>query len=211
MWHEGPCLNVSPMTKRHIITSVLALTGATVFAVPGAVRADNVTPPAVPANLTVEAGHKPFMEGHATGTQNYECRASGGVYAWAFTGPIASVEARHGTIEHLLSGNPDEAGTARATWHSTRDGSAVWAKPIQPSDDPAFVEAGAVPWLLLEVVGRTDGPDGGDRLSQATYIHRVNTSGGRAPAGGCDASTAGAVQAVPYTADYIFYKDASND
>jgi hypothetical protein len=211
MWRAGGCLNVSPMTKRHIITSILVLTGATVFAVPGAARADNVTPPAVPANLTVEAGHRPFMEGRAIGTQNYECRASGGVYAWAFTGPIATVDASHGTIEHLLSGNPDEGGTARATWHSTRDGSTVWAKSIQPSDDPAFVESGAIPWLLLEVVGQTGGLDGGDRLSQATYIHRVNTSGGRAPASDCNASTAGATQAVPYTADYIFYKDASLD
>jgi hypothetical protein len=39
----------------------------------------------------------------------------------------------------------------------------------------------------------------------------VNTSGGRAPVTGCDASTVGATQAVPYTADYIFYKDSTTD
>jgi hypothetical protein len=39
----------------------------------------------------------------------------------------------------------------------------------------------------------------------------VNTSGGNAPVGGCDASTAGTTQAVPYTADYVFYKDATID
>ena len=75
----------------------------------------------------------------------------------------------------------------------------------------AFVESGAIPWLLLEVVGDADGFDGGDRLSQASYIHRVNTTGGKAPSSGCDASTAGTTQAVPYTADYIFYKDANVD
>lgn len=199
------------MTTRHIISSILALTGAAVFAVPGAARADVITPPAVPGNLTVQAGHRPFAEGHATGTQNYQCRESSGAYAWAFTGPTATVATSHGTLEHMLSANPDEGGTARPTWHSTRDGSTVWARSIQPSEDPAFVEAGAIPWLLLQVVGRAGGADGGDRLSQTTYIHRVNTSGGRAPATGCDASTVGATQAVPYTADYIFYKDATID
>ena len=199
------------MNKRHIITSLLALAGTTVLAVPGAARADTVTPPPVPHVLRVPAGHKPFTEGHATGTQNYECRASGDVYAWTFTAPIASLQTRHGTVEHLLSANPHESGMARATWHSTRDGSTVWARAIQPSDDPAFVRPNAIPWLLLEVVGSAGGADGGDRLSQASYIHRVNTIGGRAPATGCDASTVGATQAVAYAADYIFYKDASND
>jgi hypothetical protein len=204
------CLNVSPMTKRRIFSSILALTGATVLAVPGAARADNVTPPAVPGILTVPAGHKPFAEGHATGTQNYQCRQDGGQYTWAFTGPLATIQASHGSIQHFLSSNPDEGGAARATWQAG-DGSTVWAKKVQESSDAAFVEPGAIPWFLLEVVGEADGFDGGDRLSQASYIHRVNTSGGKAPTSGCDASTTGTTQAVAYAADYVFYKDATID
>ena len=210
MWRDAACLNVSPMTKRRIISSILALTGATVLAVPGAARADTITPPAVPGILTVPAGHKPFAEGHATGTQNYQCRQDAGQYTWAFTGPAATLQTNHGPIQHFLSANPDEGGTARATWQGS-DGSTVWAKKVQESSDAAFVEAGAIPWFLLQVVGHADGFDGGDRLSQASYIQRVHTTGGRAPASGCDASTVGATQAVAYTADYVFYKNATVD
>jgi hypothetical protein len=34
----------------------------------------------------------------------------------------------------------------------------------------------------------------------------VNTTGGLAPASGCDATTVGAASNVAYTADYYFYK-----
>ena len=41
-----------------------------------------------------------------------------------------------------------------------------------------------------------------------TFIHRVNTVGGKAPA---QAGTfVGQVAAVPYTADYFFYREANN-
>ena len=44
-------------------------------------------------------------------------------------------------------------------------------------------------------------------LSNTTYIQRVNTTGGMAPATGCSqAGNVGALTMVPYTADYFFYK-----
>ena len=43
-----------------------------------------------------------------------------------------------------------------------------------------------------------------------TYIHRVNTSGGVAPATGCSKlRDLGKKAFVPYTADYYFYMDAA--
>ena len=189
---------------RAILTSGLLALGVAMVA-PAAAHADSVTPPAVPGILTVPAGHKPFAEGYATGTQNYQCRLEAGQYTWAFTGPVATLQTNHGAIQHFLSANPDEGGTARATWQAA-DGSTIWAKKAQESP-----VSGAIPWLLLTVVGDAGGSDGGDRLSQASYIHRVNTTGGQAPTSGCDAMTVGATQNVPYTADYVFYKDASQD
>ena len=50
----------------------------------------------------------------------------------------------------------------RATWQDSRDTSAVWAKAIQTSSDPNFVKPGAIPWLLLEVVGLEHGPTWGE-------------------------------------------------
>ena len=130
MYRDDACLNVSLMIKRHIISSIVALAGATILGGPGVARADNVTPPAVPGNLAVQAGHKPFAEGHATGTQNYQCREDGGRYTWVFTGPVATLQTSHGPIQHFLSSNPDEGGTARATWQAG-DGSTAWAKKVQ--------------------------------------------------------------------------------
>jgi hypothetical protein len=39
-----------------------------------------------------------------------------------------------------------------------------------------------------------------------TYIQRLNTNGGAAPADACNASTTGAKNAVRYTAEYVFYE-----
>jgi hypothetical protein len=75
--------------------------------------------------------------------------------------------------------------------------------PIAASSDAAFVKPGALPWLLVKVVGAQEGPTGGDKLSETTFIHRLNTVGGVAPSTGC---TFGAMALVPYTAEYFFYK-----
>jgi Protein of unknown function (DUF3455) len=66
---------------------------------------------------------------------------------------------------------------------------------------------GNIPWLLLQAAATTPGPDG-DRLSNTTWIQRLNTSGGVAPAGTC---TPGETIPVPYSADYFFWRAASGD
>ena len=62
--------------------------------------------------------------------------------------------------------------------------------------------AGTIDWLRLAVVTATGGDDG-DRLAHTTYIQRINTTGGVAPAGPC---ADGARAEIPYTADYVFFK-----
>jgi hypothetical protein len=157
----------------------------------------------VPANLEVPEGNRAYLMDHAVGTQNYICL--GADMPWTFIGPQATLfndEAKQ-SITHFLSINPAD-GQARATWQHSRDTSAVWARAIASSTDPAYVAPGAIPWLLLSVAGSQEGPTGGDKLSQTTFIQRVNTVGGSAPAGGCPA--AGARAFVPYETDYVFYK-----
>jgi hypothetical protein len=46
----------------------------------------------------------------------------------------------------------------------------VWAAAIQTSTDPLFVAPGAIPWLLLQVLGSQEGPAGGDKLTPTLYI-----------------------------------------
>jgi Protein of unknown function (DUF3455) len=83
--------------------------------------------------------------------------------------------------------------------------------PIASSADPAVVAPGAIPWLLLQVVGAKDGPTGGHKLTPTKFIQRLTTSGGVAPATGCTLSTdVGKRAFVPYSADYLFYKDKAD-
>lgn len=177
-----------------------------------AFAADRVIPPPVPANLQVPDGNRAFLLGRAYGTQNYICLPSGSGVTWTFFGPQATLfnDASEQLITHFLSPNPDENGTPRATWQHSRDSSVVWAVAIASSSDPSFVEPGAIPWLLLRVVGAEHGPTWGDRLTPTTFIQRVNTSGGAAPGAGCAvAADVGKRAFVPYTTDYIFYRSRS--
>ena len=204
---------------------VLAGFAAMAFTVPsaGPAYADTSTPP-VPDNIKVPAGNKLFLVGHAVGTQNYVCvSTSTGIRYVLFT-PEATLfdEAGEQLSTHYFGPNPDEANTdprvisahtIRAAWQDSRDSSTVWGqvKPGHSSNDPAFVEPGAIPWLLVTIIGRQDGPTGGDRLSATTFIQRLNTSGGLAPSTGCTSpEDIGKTAFVPYTTDYYFYKSTGS-
>lgn len=171
--------------------------------------AQTVVPPAVPANLEAPAGSSPYLIAHAEGTQNYICLLSQSGFAWTFLGPQATLfdGGNRQVMTHYLSANPVESGAARATWQHSSDSSAVWAAAIANSSDPAFVAAGSIPWLLLRVVGDQAGPAAGAALGGTTYIQRVNTLGGLAPAAGCkSAQDVGKKALVAYTTDYVFYR-----
>jgi len=191
-----------------------------VFALPsrlamGQMGLAEVQAPMVPSNLQVPAGNTTYLKTHAIGTQNYVCLPGASGPVWKFLGPQATLfvtfpwiqgEATWQAATHFLSSNPSEGGTARPTWQSSLDTSAVWGKAIADSADPKFVAPGAIPWLLVEVAGARRGPMGGSALTQTTFIQRVNTSGGVAPSAGCDASAYGKIALVPYTTDYYFYQ-----
>lgn len=171
--------------------------------------AERLTPPPVPANLAVPSGYRLFSIVHATGTQNYICLPVSTGVAWSFLGPQATLFDARGeqVMTHVLSGNPAESQTPRATWQHSRDTSAVWAMPIASYNEADFVEPGAIPWLLLRVVGSQYGPGWGDRLVRTAFIQRVNTSGGVAPAEGCTTTgDIGRRVLVPYSTDYAFYR-----
>jgi hypothetical protein len=185
---------------------MLALAGAVLAVLPAAVDAKRIARPAVPGDLEPPAGHEPYLVGHAVGTQNYVCLVSpSGAQTWAPFGPQATLFDDRGVqiATHFASINPEEVETSRPTWQHSKDTSTVWAKPIFPLSDPEWVEAGAVPWLLLEVKGKQVGLHGGDRLAGTTYIQRVRTSGGIAPTRSCNE---GDKAFVTYTTDYYFYR-----
>jgi hypothetical protein len=155
-------------------------------------------PPSVPLAIQVPAGNEPFLLGHATGTQNYTCQPSPDGYAWTFVAPSARL------VDD--DGKPILGHFAGPTWQA-KDGSTVKGVRV----DGAMVSTEAIDWLLLRAAAAMPGPDGGDRLVATTYIQRINTTGGLAPATGCDASTVGAAAEVPYTADYYLYERAPSE
>jgi hypothetical protein len=205
------------MISKRILTLVLAVGAGAIT--PSAVAAQSAgrnrtRVPPVPVEIQVPAGHAAYASGFAVGTQNYICATTAsGTLDWTFIGPQATLFiTAHGEpvqqrMTHYLSQNPFEVEKFRATWQHSVDSSRVWGVAVASSEDPAFVEPGAIPWLLLDVVGGDEGPTGGRTLSQASLIHRLNTSGGRKPIGGCtSASHIGTFRFVPYSAEYYFYR-----
>lgn len=184
---------------------------------------DSVTPPPVPARVRVPEGNEAFLVGHAVGTQNYVCvpctqgtaGCPNGVAFNLFTPQATLFDDQGGQIiNHFNSPNlnPKENGIIRATWQHSHDTSTVWARAVGVADsstDPDFVRSDSIAWLLLNVkdIGTQEGPTGGDKLIKTTFIQRLNTIGGLAPATGCAATAdIGNRRFVPYTADYFFYK-----
>lgn len=189
----APCGRLARALAGSVAVAALAVTTL----LPGVAFAAKLSPPSVPANIQVPAGNKPFLLGHATGTQNYTCQLTSSGYAWTLVGPVATLVDDKGKqlVTHY----------AGPTWQ-TKDGSKVVAARV----DGVTVSPTAIPWLLLRATSTMPGPDG-DRLTHTTYIQRVNTTGGLAPTSGCDQSTLGAARNVEYTADYYFYEAVGSE
>jgi Protein of unknown function (DUF3455) len=142
-------------------------------------------PPVVPGAIQVPAGNKVFLVGHAVGVQIYSCNGT----VWGFVAPRANLYDDHGKLIITHFGGP--------TWQ-TKDGSTV----VGQAEAMITVDRTAIPWVRLSAASTTPG-----RLGNTTYIQRIATTGGLAPpAAECNATTAGTVAEVPYTADYYFWK-----
>ena len=207
--------NTGHLIARRIgfIARLGALGTVFVVALPQVGHAQNVTPPAVPDRLQVEEGNEAFLIGHAFGSQDYVCAASGSGVAFVLTTPEAVLfdNPAHRVINHFFSPNPGEGGTIRATWQSTRNSSVFWGKLEKTATfdtDPDFVAKDAIAWVLLSRAGVLEGSGNGDNLAAATFVQRVNTVGGLAPSIGCNSpDDIKKTAIVPYEADYVFYRN----
>lgn len=181
-------------------------------------KAGIVTPP-TPDNITPQRGNVPFLVGHAAGSQGYIClpTATGGS-SWTVNPPRPEATlftdllgAQFQIITHFASVNTNPNGAfpvapgGNATWQSSFDSSKVWAVAVGHIDagtDDSCPHDGSIQCLLLQSAGNQKGPTGGRLLADTTFIQRLNTNGGSAPAGSC---TVGQALLVPYTADYYFF------
>lgn len=146
----------------------------------------------LPEPVRVPAGHTMAMKAVGVGELTYECKAKAAdanAYEWVFVGPVAK----------LMDASNKEVGKyyAGPTWESM-DGSKVTGKQVAVA--PA--QPGSIPLQLV----KAEPAMGKGAMTGVTYIQRVNTKGGVAPADPCTASSAGMKKQVPYQADYVFFR-----
>jgi uncharacterized protein DUF3455 len=206
-----------------------ALTLVCGFAIVSGAHAQYTAALDTPPIITPPPGNSLFLVGHALGTQGYVClpsAAGSSTASWTVKGarPEATLfqtvfGQRVQIVTHFLSPDTNPNGAApnplpfgSATWQSSLDSSKVWAavlhsNSIPAGSDPSCPNTGAIACLLLQSIGSQQGPTGGKALSKTTFIQRLNTAGGSAPAEGCSTSSdVGNQVLVPYTADYYFFR-----
>ena len=137
------------------------------------------------AKIAAPEGNRVVFHVYAVGVQIYSWDGT----AWAFVAPEATLYADAG-----LHG---QVGThyAGPTWESNSGSKVVETRVDGCTPDPT-----AIQWLLLRTVSQ----EGSGIFSDVTYVQRVNTVGGLAPA--APGTLVGEEREVPYTAEYIFYR-----
>lgn len=171
------------------VVSLVACAPAT--PVSPAAAAANASASTAPAALRPADNERAVFTWSATGSQNYECRASDkGGFAWAFVGPEADLFDQSRRKVGLHGAGPFWAALDGSRTIGTVKASADGARP------------GDIPLLLL-----TTKPAGGPgRMTNITSVQRLNTVGGKAPASGCETPPdAGKRVKQGYTADYVFF------
>ena len=164
----------------------------TILLVGFGIAAAQSPPPAIPEELKPPSTEAVLLRAAGVGKQIYSCNASPNDpshFEWVLARPEADLMNQAGEKIGKHFQGP--------TWEAL-DGSQVVGQVLQRTNAP---HAGSIPWLLLKATAT----HGSGTFSRVTYIQRVNTKGGVAPAEGCDRSHAGATASVDYQADYYFY------
>lgn len=146
---------------------------------------------ALPEAVRVPAGQTLKMLTTGVGEITYECREKkdmAGQHEWVFVAPVATLYGADKSTVGKYYGGP--------TWEAA-DGSKVSGKQLAVA--PAG--PGNIPLQLV----KTDPAMGAGAMQGLSYIQRLNTRGGVAPAMTCDAAAKGQRQQVKYAADYAFY------
>jgi hypothetical protein len=146
--------------------------------------------PETPTIIAAPVETKVAFHTHAAGVQIYIATPSTtnpSTFVWTFSAPEAVLFDNDGNAVGLHYAGP--------TWESASGSKVVGARV-----SGITVDTTAVPWLLLKATS-AEGPG---IFARTTYIQRVNTVGGLAPAAA--PTQAGQVARVPYTAEYFFYR-----
>lgn len=145
----------------------------------------------VPGALVPPAGNEETARWHGIGFQIYVSvprTDDPTMFQWTFKAPAAILYNGGGHIVGRHYAGP--------TWESN-NGSKVVGMKIAAVNSP---DPNAIPWLLLKAVSHA----GHGMFSEVTYVQRLDTQGGKAPA---DPPTEGGIEvSIPYTATYVFFE-----
>ncbi|HSQ20435.1 MAG TPA: DUF3455 domain-containing protein [Blastocatellia bacterium] len=136
--------------------------------------------------MRVPAGNKVAFHVYARGVQIYRWDGT----TWVFVAPVATLfaDANYAAQVGIHYAGP--------TWESNSGSKVLATRVAGCTPDPT-----AIPWLRLQSVS-TNGPG---VFNSVTFIQRVNTKGGVAPA--VPGASIGEAAEVPYTAEYYFYRE----
>jgi hypothetical protein len=151
----------------------------------------------IPSSIQVPENSRLIKQVYAKGVQTYICTQDAkdtSRYTWTFTEPRADLYAD--SSYHQLVGKHYFEHGKNPAWEYN-DGSKVTGIKIQQANSP---DSFAIPWLLLKAAGTS----GTGILTPVTFIQRIRTKGGKAPAT-AKLSQKGQILEVPYTAEYLFY------
>jgi hypothetical protein len=182
-------MRIAPHWLRHslVVVAAVALVAACNDDSPAGPTAALATAPVdlgTCDSLRVPVGSQLAFHAYAEGVQIYHWDGT----SWILDGPSATLFAD-------ADGNgPVGTHFAGPTWKSSSGSTVIGAvsKRCIPNAD-------AIPWLLLNAVS-SEGPG---VFQGVTHIQRVSTTGGKAPA---EAGSLNQVRAIPYTAEYFFYR-----
>jgi len=168
--------------------------------------------PTLPENIKPPNGATFSFLLYASGKRTYTCTSSLGQSSWTLVGIETyfinvkntgqSFGPGYQVVYHYLEDTPVSGGNLTWSAITKSDQSYVVGKSIAQSEDAAD-PVRKLPW---ELVQSTSNQEGG-KLSNITYIVRVNTYAGiEPPANQCGVQyVSGKTLDVAYTADYWFY------
>ena len=185
----------TPHTKifRSFICAALlcACLGLTLASISVARANDDNHTPDLPSplcdSIQVEAGNKVSFHVYARGVQIYRWTGT----SWAFVAPSADLfaDANYEGLVGKHYGGP--------TWESNSGSKVIGLRVPGTGCVP---DATAIAWLKLKAISNS----GPGIFENVTYIQRVNTVGGVAPA--TPGTSMDEIVEVPYTTEYYFYR-----
>jgi len=152
--------------------------------------------PDVPKEIAVPEGQKLLFKLEARGVQIYKStQGKSGSIFWILDGPLADLTDEKGARAGFHYDGP--------SWEASDGSKLIRDKFEQVKSSPPPKPDDDIPWLLVKVKA-DEGKVG--KLSSTTFIQRLETKGGKAPAE--IPKRIGTKIGVPYTAVYYFYGKA---